>query len=86
MKILDSLFQKFKLHENYLEKVIVEKERINDWTNKQLEGYIDSYFNHGFSGLRDLLGKTVLGEPPIIEACIEVYGQRVTDNLYKSSN
>jgi hypothetical protein len=85
MKILDSIINKFKLHENYVEKVKAEREKVNSWTDKQLERYIDSYFNHGLAGLRDLFGETILGEPPIIEACIEVYGQRLTNNLYKPS-
>jgi hypothetical protein len=85
MEILNSIIQKFKLHENYVKKVKAEREKVSGWTNKQLEGYVDSYFNHGISGLRDLFGETSLGEPPIIEACVEVYGQRVTNNLYKPS-
>ena len=80
--MLENIFQKFKLHENYIKKVKIERDKIRDWTNEQIKGYLDSYDNHGFSGLRNFFGETIFGEPPIIEACIEVYGQRVTNNLY----
>jgi hypothetical protein len=86
MKILDKIINKLNIHENYIKKVKAEREKISDWTNKQLEGYVDSYFNHGFPMLRTMFGETILGEPPIIEACIEVYGQRITNNLYKPTN
>ncbi len=78
MKILDNIFQ--KLHENYVEKVKIERGRIKDWTNEQIKGYLDSYYNHG------PFWNVFIGEPPIIEACIEVYGQRVTNNLYLPPN
>jgi hypothetical protein len=78
MKVIDNLFD--KMHNNYIEKVKIEREKIKEWGNEQLKGYIDSYLAHG-SPL-----DVFFGEPPIIEACIEVYGQRVTNNLYKPTN
>ncbi len=84
MKVINDLLD--KMHNKYIEKVKIERDKIKNWSDEQLKGYTDSYFNHGFSGLRNLFGETLFGEPPIIEACIEVYGQRVTNNLYKPTN
>ena len=84
--MLNSIISKFNLHENYVNKVKAEREKIKGWTDKQIEGYMESYFNHGLSGLRNFFGETLFGEPPIIEACVEVYGQRITNNLYKPTN
>lgn len=78
MKILDDLFQ--NIHNRYIEKVKAERDKIKEWTNEQIKGYLDSYLNHG-SPL-----DVFIGEPPIIEACIEVYGQRITNNLYSPPN
>jgi len=75
MKILNNLL--YKMQNNYIERVDAERERIKDWTNEQIKGYLDSYLNHG--SFLDVF----TGEPPIIEACIEVLGQRVTNDLYK---
>jgi hypothetical protein len=83
MKIINNLLD--KMHNNYIEKVKIERDKIKEGSNEQIKGYLDSYLAHG-SPLHVFFGETILGEPPIIEACIEVYGQRVTNNLYSPPN
>jgi hypothetical protein len=66
------LFQ--RLHENYISRVEKEKEKLRKekWSVDKMEGYVQSYEEHGLYTLRSLFGL----EPAIIEACIEEAGYR----------
>lgn len=60
MKTLNEIIQIFDFHQNYIEKLKLEKNKIKDWSDEQLKGYINSYLNHCSS--LDVF----FGEPPIV--------------------
>lgn len=60
-------------HEGYMRRVKKERGKIQSygWSADKMDGYIQSYMNHGFPMTRALFSSLpFFGEPALVQACI----------------